>query len=290
MRLLSALFLSALVFMIFTDKARSSPAQDISISSENMARGDVILMNIKAGEESMPRVVWMGKEISFVFNPTRDAWQGFLAADLNQKEGDYEVAVKIAPANSERRLSIHVSDKDYGVRRLTLPKDKVELNDEALKRVKAEAEVVSALWKAKDTVPEWRGFFLMPLDSEIEGTFGKRSVINGMERSPHTGVDLRGNAGDPVRAVNNGKVILIADHFFTGNTVFVDHGGGIITMYCHLQKVLIKTGDRMVKGHVLGLVGSTGRATGPHLHWGMRVNGARVNPLTLINLSKALEE
>jgi len=290
MRLISALFLSVLVFIIFTDKARSSPAQDISFSSENIARGDVILMNIRAGEESMPRVEWMGKEISFVFNRTRSAWQGFLAVDLNQKTGDYEVAVKISPYNSERRLAIHVLDKDYGVRRLTLPKDKVELNDEALKRVKTEAEVVGALWKAKDTNPEWKGIFLMPLDSEIEGTFGKRSVINGMERSPHTGVDLRGNAGDPIRAVNNGKVILIADHFFTGNTVFVDHGGGIITMYCHLQKVLVNSGDRVDKGHVLGLVGATGRATGPHLHWGMRVNGARVNPLTLVNLSKALEE
>jgi murein DD-endopeptidase MepM/ murein hydrolase activator NlpD len=290
MRLLSALFLSALVFMIFSDETRSMTFQDISLSSENMARGEVILINIKSGEETAPRVVWMGKEISFVFNRTRGAWQGFLAADLNQKEGDYEATVNIAPSDTERHITIHISDKDYGVRRLTLPKDKVELNAAALKRVNAEAEVVSALWKAKDTIPAWKGIFLMPVDGEVVGIFGKRSVINGLERSPHTGLDLSGNAGTPVRAINIGKVILVADHFFTGNTVFLDHGGGIITMYCHLQKVLVKAGDRMDKGQVLGLVGATGRATGPHLHWGMRVNGARVNPLTLTSLSRELEE
>jgi murein DD-endopeptidase MepM/ murein hydrolase activator NlpD len=290
MRLLSALFLSALVFTMLSDETRSMTTQDISLSSENMARGDVILINIKTGEEATPGVVWMGKKISFVFNRTRGAWQGFLAADLNQKEGDYEATVNIASSNIERRITIHISDKDYGVRRLTLPKDKVELSAEALKRVNAEAAVVASLWKAKDTVPEWKGIFLMPVDSDVEGTFGKRSVINGLERSPHTGVDLRGNAGDPIRAVNNGTVVLIADHFFTGNTVFLDHGGGIITMYCHLQKVLVKTGDRLARGQALGLVGATGRATGPHLHWGMRVNGARVNPLTLTNLSRGLEE
>lgn len=290
MRFLSALFLSAIVFMLLPGDARSLSDPDISISSKEMPRGDVILLNIKAGEETTPRVIWMGKEISLVFNRSRGEWQGFLASDLNQKPGNYEAVVQTGSSGLERRINIHINEKDYGVRRLTLPKDKVELSAEALKRVKAEAAVVSALWKAKDTVPEWRGIFLMPVDGEVVGIFGKRSVINGMERSPHTGVDLSGNAGEPIKAVNNGKVILIADHFFTGNTVFLDHGGGIITMYCHLQKVLVKEGDRMDKGQVLGLVGATGRATGPHLHWGMRVNGARVNPLTLINLSKGLEE
>lgn len=276
--------------MMFTDKVKSSPALDITVSSENMARGDVILMNIKSGEEAMPRVDWTGKQISFVFNRTRGAWQGFLAADLNQKEGDYDAIVKIVPSNIEKRIPIHVSDKDYGVRRLTLPKDKVELSAEALKRVKAEAEIVGALWKAKAAAPEWNGIFLTPVTGEVVGTFGKRSVINGQERSPHTGVDLSGKEGEPVRAVNNGRVALTADHFFTGNSVFVDHGGGIFTMYFHLSKILVKDGDKVEKGQPIGLVGSTGRSTGPHLHWGMRVNGARVNPLTLTNLSKGLEE
>jgi murein DD-endopeptidase MepM/ murein hydrolase activator NlpD len=290
MKLISALFLSALVFMMFPVQARSLTDSNITLSSGEMARGDVILLSIKSDEKEMPKATWMGREIFFVFNRARNVWQGFLAADLDQKPGAYEAIVSINPSDPARHVDIRITDKDYGVRRLTLPKDKVELDAEALKRVKAESEIVGALWKAKESIPEWKGIFLMPLDGDVEGIFGKRSDINGLERSPHTGVDLRGSLGEPVKAVNNGKVALIADHFFTGNSVFLDHGGGIFTMYFHLSKVMVKEGDIIKKGQVIGLVGATGRATGPHLHWGMRVNGARVNPLTLTVLSKGLEE
>jgi hypothetical protein len=290
MKFLTVMFFLVLVFMMLPNEAKAKSDSDITLSSFEMARGDVILLNIKADGKEMPRATWMGREIFLVFNRTKNLWQGFLASDLNQKTGDFEVIVHVAPSDSARHIKISVTDWDYGVRRLTLPKDKVELSAEALKRVKAEAEIVGALWKAKAPAPEWNGIFLTPVDGEVVGTFGKRSVINGQERSPHTGVDLSGKEGEPVMAVNNGRVALTADHFFTGNSVFVDHGGGIFTMYFHLSKILVKDGDKVEKGQTIGLVGSTGRSTGPHLHWGMRVNGAKVNPLTLTNLSKGLEE
>jgi hypothetical protein len=290
MRFISILIILSVALIMMPLNARSLSGSDISLSSEEMARGDVILITIRAGEGETPKATWMGKEIAFVFNRSKSVWQGFLATDLNQKPGTCEAIVRMVSSGFESHINIQVTDKDYGVRRLTLPKDKVDLNAESLKRVKKEAAVVSALWRAPEPAPEWKGIFLMPVDGEVVGIFGKRSIINNMERSPHTGVDLSGNTGDPVKAVNNGKVALIADHFFTGNTVFLNHGGGIITMYCHLNKILVKDGDKIKKGQTIGLVGSTGRATGPHLHWGMRVNGARVNPLTLIDLSKRLEE
>jgi murein DD-endopeptidase MepM/ murein hydrolase activator NlpD len=290
MKFFTALFLSILVFTILSSNARSFSDGDITLSSDEMARGDVILLNIKADGKEMPKATWMGKEVFFVFNRTKNLWQGFLAADLNQKAGDFEAIIHPAASNLEKHIKIRVIDRDYGVRRLTLPKDKVELSADALKRVKAEAEIVGALWKANASAPEWNGIFLLPVDGEIVGAFGKRSVINGQERSPHTGVDLHGNEGEPVRVVNDGRIALTADHFFTGNSVFVDHGGGIFTMYFHFSKILVKEGDMVKKGQTIGLVGSTGRSTGPHLHWGMKVSGAKVNPLTLINLSKGLEE
>jgi murein DD-endopeptidase MepM/ murein hydrolase activator NlpD len=284
------LFLSVLVFAMLPNEAISLTGNDISLSSNEMARGDVILVNIMSDEKVMPKATWMGKDIFFVFNRTKNLWQGFFAADLDQKTGDYEAIIHFNSSDQAKHVNIHIVDKDYGVRRLTLPKDKVELSADDLKRVNAESEIVAAVWKAGKSLPEWKGVFLMPLQEDIEGTFGKKSVINGQARSPHTGVDLHGSLGEPIKAVNNGKVVLIADHFFTGNTVFLDHGGGIFTMYCHMSKVMVKKGDVIEKGQVIGLVGATGRATGPHLHWGMRVNGARVNPLTLTDLSKALEE
>jgi murein DD-endopeptidase MepM/ murein hydrolase activator NlpD len=213
-----------------------------------------------------------------------------MPADLNQKAGVYQTVISMPSSDFREQFDIRVTEKDYGLRNLALPKEKVELDAKSLKRVKKEASVVNALWSASGAVPAWKGVFLMPVDGDVVGTFGRRSIINNLERSPHTGVDQKGEAGAPVRAINSGHAVLIADHFFTGNSLYLDHGGGIISMYFHLDKVLVNDGDAIKKGQVIGLVGATGRVTGPHLHWGVRVNGARVNPLTLIDLSKALEE
>jgi murein DD-endopeptidase MepM/ murein hydrolase activator NlpD len=290
MRLIYIVFFAVVSFLTMPTDAKSFSVSDITFSSKEMARGDVILLSIKAGREETPRVTWMKKEIALVYSETNAAWQGFLAADLNQKKGADKVLVRMASSGFEKNFNIRIIDKDYGVRNLTLPKEKVELDAESLKRVKVEEAVVNALWSAQEPLPAWKGIFLMPVEGDVVGTFGKRSVINNMERSPHTGVDQKGDAGTPVRAINNGRVVLIADHFFTGNSLFLDHGGGIISMYFHLDKTLVNDGDTVIKGQTIGLVGATGRVTGPHLHWGVRVNGARVNPLTLVDLSRGLEE
>lgn len=290
MRLIYFVFLSMVSLLTMPIDALSFSRSDISFSSEEVAHGDVILIAVKSNEEEPPIVTWMEKEISLVFNPAITSWQGFLAVDLDYNPGVYRAAISMPSSNVEENFEIRVVEKDYGVRKLTLPKEKVELDAQTLKRVKKEAAVVSALWNADITLPKWDGGFLVPVDGDIIGTFGKRSIINNLKRSPHTGIDLRGSTGTPVKATNNGEVILIADHFFTGSSLYLDHGGGIISMYFHLDKILVKNGENVEKGQVIGLVGATGRVTGPHLHWGVRVNGARVNPLTLIELSKGLEE
>jgi murein DD-endopeptidase MepM/ murein hydrolase activator NlpD len=166
----------------------------------------------------------------------------------------------------------------------------VDLDTITLNRVKNEASIVNALWAVDITAPAWEGEFLMPVGGKVIGAFGKRSIINNNKRALHTGIDLRGKQGTPVKATNNGRVMLVADHFFTGNSLYLDHGGGIISMYFHLDKIMVEEGNTIKRGEIIGLVGSTGRATGPHLHWGVRINGARVNPLTLIELSKELGE
>jgi murein DD-endopeptidase MepM/ murein hydrolase activator NlpD len=122
----------------------------------------------------------------------------------------------------------------------------------------------------------------MPLESEIIGPFGRRSVINGKPRSPHTGVDMRGKKGIPVKAINDGRVVFTGDHFFTGNSVIIDHGAGIFSMYFHLDKINVNNNAIIKRGEVLGTVGSTGRSTGPHLHWGVRVNNMRVDRSALL--------
>jgi murein DD-endopeptidase MepM/ murein hydrolase activator NlpD len=129
----------------------------------------------------------------------------------------------------------------------------------------------------------WEGRFLLPISSEVSSPFGYRRVINGTPRAPHTGVDLRAPLGSEVFAANHGRVVLLGDFFFSGHSLVLDHGAGLYTMYFHLAEFKVEMGVAVRKGDVIGLSGMTGRVTGPHLHWGARINGARVDPFELVN-------
>ena len=263
---------------------------DVYISSDIVPQGDLSLIRISVKKGETVRVTWLEREISLITNPDQTLWQGFLAADLREEPGNYKALITLFPSGGERQFDIEVVDKDYGVRNLTLPKEMVDLDEETLKRVRMESEIIKSLWEAPPSTPNWIKSFIRPVEGDVVGPFGRRSIINNQPRSPHTGVDLRAAEGTPVKAVNDGKVILTSDHFFSGKSIYLDHGGEVISMYFHLKEINVKQGDSVRKGQTIGLVGSTGRVTGPHLHWGMRINGARVNPLSLIDLSRELEE
>ncbi len=283
-------FIIMAVIFPWISNAGAMSRSDIYISSDIIPQGELSLIRISAGEGEIPIVTWMKREV-FLLSPSGSThWQGFLVADLNEKPGSYDVRVKTSLSSHEEIFRIEVVDKDYGVRRLTLPKRMVDLDEETLKRVKKESAKLKRIWEAPVSKPAWSGPFLRPVEGKVVGPFGRRSIINEQPRSPHSGVDLRGEEGTPVVVTNNGKVVLTADYFFTGKTVIIDHGGAIMSMYFHLEKILVQEGDIVRKGTTIGLVGSTGRATGPHLHWGVRVNGARINPLRLIAISRGLEE
>jgi hypothetical protein len=263
---------------------------DIYLSSTVIPQGGLGLISIKVHPGEIPRLTWMQKEISLIPNHDSTHYSGFLGVDLRTQPGHYEALVKILPSDQARQVGIDVAGKDYGVRRLTLPKAMVDLDTKSLKRVRGESEVMRKLFDAGPSVPLWRGSFIRPVPGKVIGPFGRRSIINDEPRSPHSGVDLEAARGDPIKAINDGRVVLTADYFFSGLSVVVDHGGGIQSMYFHLDKILVDQGKRIHKGDIIGLVGSTGRATGPHLHFGMRINGARVDPLSLMVLSTQLEE
>ncbi|NNG08349.1 MAG: M23 family metallopeptidase [Desulfobacteraceae bacterium] len=223
-------------------------------------------------------------------NQEKTDWYGFLGADLSAKPGHYKVVVKVPGSVVEEQLEVEIRGKEYGVRRLTLPKNMVDLDSKTLQRARKESKRMKSLWEALPSTPLWNGPFLRPVPGEVVGPFGRRSIINDQPRSPHSGVDLKGERGAPVRAINRGQVVLTDDHFFTGLTVVMDHGGGIQSMYFHLNRIAVQKGQVATKGQIIGFVGSTGRATGPHLHWGIRMNGARIDPLLLLALSQQLEE
>jgi murein DD-endopeptidase MepM/ murein hydrolase activator NlpD len=216
-------------------------------------------------------------------------WLGFFAADLKVKPGVYPLVVRIPSAGVRKQFNITVRGKDFGVRNLTLPKELVELDPASLERVKREAAIMKEALEAPPTAPQWKGPFVKPLSGEVVGTFGQASIINGMPRSPHSGVDLKAEKGTPVTSINSGRVVLTGNHFFNGLFVVVDHGGAVLSMYFHLDKILAQQGEQVARGQVVGLVGATGRATGPHLHFGIRINGARVDPMQFIKVNETVE-
>ncbi len=263
---------------------------DIHLSARVIHQGELSLIRIHVENGETPLVTWMGEKVHLVSNPEKTDWIGFLGVDLTAGPGRNDVVVKMSDSGPEQRLNMEIREKDYGVRNLTLPQNMVDLDAETLARVRKETAVTNALWEAEPSSPLWDGSFMKPVPGEVIGPFGRRSVINGHPRSPHTGVDLRGKKGTPIKAINDGRVVLTGDHFFSGLFVVIDHGGGIQSMYFHMDKIQVQQGEMVEKGAIIGSVGSTGRATGPHLHWGVRVNGARIDPSQLVDKSSQLEE
>ena len=282
-----------LIIVLFFGITQQSFSDDktISLSSKKVNQGEVIFVKILKKDNQEPSLRWLDKDITLLYRSDKSMYEGFIAADLEQKPGTYDLDLTFKPSGIKKQIKIKVFDKDYGVRRITIADDsKVNLNKKDLARAIDEKAVMNRLWDASISAPFWNAPFIMPLDSEVIGTFGRRSIINDQPRSPHTGVDMRGKKGTPVKASNDGLVVLTGDHFFTGNTVVIDHGAGILTMYFHLDKINVKKGDKISRGETLGTVGSTGRVTGPHLHWGVRIDGQRVDPVSFVEISNRLEE
>lgn len=191
-------------------------------------------------------------------------------------------AERVRAGVSERAVLV-VGRYPYPEQHLKVDDRMVHLSQADLARTRRESAEVARLW-ALQTRPRFSLPLASPLPAAVEGgNFGARRVFNGEPRSPHSGIDYKVAAGTPVLAVAPGRVALVGDHFFAGKSVFVDHGGALISMVFHLSRVLVEEGREVTAGEILGEVGATGRATGPHLHFGLRWRGARVDPALLLD-------
>jgi murein DD-endopeptidase MepM/ murein hydrolase activator NlpD len=196
---------------------------------------------------------------------------------LDITPGPHELSVKIG--GETKSESFTVVPKNYPEQHITLKdKSKVELSAADLARAEREIAAIKELkrhWRAaQDTDLE----FIVPAEGPLASRFGLRRFFNEEPRAPHVGLDVAVARGTPVKASAQGTVLAVGDYFFNGKTVFVDHGNGLITMYCHLDQINVQAGEPVSKAQLLGLSGMTGRATGPHLHWSVVLNGAMVDP------------
>jgi murein DD-endopeptidase MepM/ murein hydrolase activator NlpD len=214
------------------------------------------------------------------------AWTALVGIDLGAKPGAVTATVTAhtagGPLSTRHRFA--VSPKRFPTRRLRVAPTFVEPPDEVLPRIERERARVSDIFSTPASGALWTGRFLRPVPHPVNSAFGRRSVFNGRRLSPHTGIDFRSPEGTPIAAPNAGAVRLAEHLYFAGNTVIVDHGLGLFSLFAHLSEFRVKEGDTVAAGDVVGLVGATGRVTGPHLHWAVRVGGARIDPLALLDL------
>lgn len=224
-----------------------------------------------AADQPRPRVRYLDRQISVLDRDGR--WLAMVGIPL-----DTEAGIQLLQVN-DGDIEFQVSEKEYATQHLTITnKRQVNPNQQDMERITAERVRINkalASWSDKDPMSR---DFLAPVSGERTSSFGLRRFFNGEPRNPHSGMDIGGNEGDPIISPAAGTVVETGDFFFNGNTVFVDHGQGLVTMYCHLSRIDVTPGQVVEAADTLGLVGSTGRVTGPHLHWSVSLNQAMVNP------------
>lgn len=253
--------------------AQKAPALlDVTFFPTEVHPGDVVRVDV-AGVDNFSATVF-GKHVT----------DGLIGIDLDTKPGSYSVRIEAPDGRIATRL-LRVLPKEFPVRRLRVAPAFVEPPAEELDRISRELKTTEGIFHTT-TARKWSGAFLLPVDGVPTSNFGSRTYFNGRRRSPHAGVDFMAGRGVPVRAANAGLVALAAPLYFTGNTVIIDYGSGLYSLVAHLSEFRVKSGDAVSPETVVGLVGDTGRVTGAHLHWSVRLQGARVDPLSLVAATK----
>ncbi len=225
---------------------------------------------------------------SLSFFPYAGGQAALVPVDMETKPGRYRWTVAVIEPDRDPRTvrgTLRIDGHRFPVQRLTLPKGMVDLDAETEKRADREQERLKTLYRTITPERFWRGAFVPPLRTGRSGSgFGSRRIINGEPRMPHAGTDFPAPLGTPVVAANTGRVALVGDYFFPGRLVVIDHGLGLYTFYFHLASVSVAADDRVDRGQPIGTVGATGRATGPHLHFGAQLGTARIDPAALFRL------
>jgi murein DD-endopeptidase MepM/ murein hydrolase activator NlpD len=209
----------------------------------------------------------------------QDVWTAVVGIPLAATPGEQTLEIAgIGP------LRFSIADKTYRTQHLRVPNQRhVDPNPEDLKRIREEqARTEAALARFTETgTPQFE--LIAPVPGKWSDSFGSRRVFNGQPRNPHAGMDIPALKGTPIQASADGEVVDTGDFFFNGNTVFIDHGYGLVTLYCHLDSIAVQPGQRVKRGEIIGTVGATGRVTGPHLHWGVALNRALVDPALFLS-------
>lgn len=248
---------------------------------ESRVPGGIALVDLGPATAEPGPVMYNGYRAPVV--RTGSTWTAVVGIPLDAAVGTQSARLLAADGSTARTLPFDVGPKQYAEQRLTVTdRRRVEPSAADLVRIDRERVLTDralGTWST-DFTPPWR--MGPPVAGERSSSFGLRRFFNGLPRNPHSGMDIAAPTGTPIRSPAAGRVVEAGDFFFNGNTVFVDHGHGVVTMYCHLSRIDVKPGEIVSAGGILGLVGATGRVTGPHLHWGIGINRAMVDPVLFL--------
>jgi murein DD-endopeptidase MepM/ murein hydrolase activator NlpD len=275
------------VLLVFVGGGPVWAAVKVTVTPSAVRQGDVAFM-VVTGAAAAPEIDGSLAGRPLFFFPYGDGYAALIGIDLEAKPGRTPWRVGFVDGTGAPHKvagAIRVKARSFPVQRLSLPTSMVELSPEDERRANAESARLRTLFDSVGPERLWRGSFTKPVatDAKAEG-FGSRRIINGRPRSPHSGVDFAAPAGTPVVASGRGRVALVVEFFFGGRLVALDHGEGLYTLYMHLDRADVVEGAMVERGSIIGAVGSTGRATGPHLHWGAHLRSARIDPDALLKL------
>ncbi len=233
--------------------------------------GGVAVVPLPVDADKRPQVSYDGRQV--LVSRNEQGWQAIVGIHLSAQLGEHRLKVNGEP------LAFRVGDKDYPEQRITVQNPRhVNPNAQDMQRIGGErGRIRTALDTYSDHEPE-AILMAVPVEGRRSSPFGLRRFFNDQPRNPHSGLDIAAPTGTPISAPAPGTVVEAGDFFFNGNSVFIDHGNGLVSMYCHLDRIDVAVGDKIRLGDNIGTVGATGRVTGPHLHWSIALNGNLVDP------------
>jgi len=252
-----------------------------SLPKQAPVPGGIVTLPLAVETKTTPQVYYNTRRV--LTTQEEGKWVAVVGIPLTEKAGDYTISVK-TENEPEEKIAFTLQDKAYKTQYLTIKnKRKVTPNDEDLKRIIKEKENIEAAFRHWSDSALDSFTFIAPVKGRKSSSFGLRRFFNKKPRRPHSGMDIAAVKGTAVKAPAAGTIILVGDFFFNGNSIFIDHGQGLITMYGHLSRIDVKNGQSVKQGETIGAVGATGRVTGPHLHWTVSLNDARVDPALFLH-------
>lgn len=256
-----------------------------SLPQANPVPGGIAIVPLAVDGETAPHVSFNGERTMVLRENGR--WHAVVGLPLTLAAGEHQLALDGRPEAS-RTLAFTVVPKEYAAQYITL-KDKrmVEPGPKELARIEREVKIIQRAFHNWSEIPDPPLTFDLPARGRLSSPFGLRRFFNNQPRQPHSGLDIAAATGTPIVAPAPGTVVEVGNYFFNGKTVFLDHGQGLVTMYNHLSRISVKKGQRVERGKKIGEIGSTGRVTGPHLHWTVSLNNARVDPSLFLHASLA---